>query len=127
MKIIKSKRYNKIAQAVNPLDGKSNQQARSFINTKIIPASPGFYSDTSWEGIKKIWEAMDASGIDWNITDNHYLHNEKGIPWGKEWRFEIKFINNRGKPTTLYGVVMASGAGPVNDPLARYDITAYVS
>lgn len=127
MKIIKSKRYNKIAQAVNPLDGKSNQQARSFINTKIIPASPGFYSDTSWEGIKNIWEALDASGIDWNMADTHYVHNEKSVPTGKEWRFEIRFINNRGKPTILYGIVIAGGAGSVEDPLARYDITAYVS
>jgi hypothetical protein len=40
---------------------------------------------------------------------------------------QINFINNKNKPTTLYGRIQASGAGTIEDPLSKYDITAYVS
>ncbi len=128
MKVIKTAQYKKAAQEpfLNPLDGKSNQQARRIAN-KIIPDVRGFFSDQSWEGIRRIWDAFDEAGLNWGIMDNKYLHDEHNRPTSKQWSVEIKFTNNKGRETTLYGTVVASGAGSVEDPLSRYDITAYVS
>ena len=59
--------------------------------------------------------------------DDEYSKNESGIPSSKTWRFEIDFMNDKGRPTKLFGIIVASGAGSVKDPLDKYDITAYVS
>ena len=126
----KGKRKRKIAQArPNPLDGKSNQQARNIVNKKVIPQEQikGFFTDDSWQGIQQIWKAFDGAGLDWNIAGSDYYPSHDGNPMGgKIWKIEINFINNKGKPTILYGTVTAAGSGTMEDPLSRYDITAYV-
>ena len=53
--------------------------------------------------------------------------NDRGMDTTKEWKFEVRFINKRGRQQTLTGVVTASGSGPKDDPLARYDVSAYAS
>ena len=126
MKTIKTSNYIKKAQNINPLDGKSNQQARSIVNNKIIPKTPGFYSDENWEGINKIWTALNEAGLNWTITGSKYKSNEQSVPIGKTWTIEIYFTNNKRRETVLSGTVTAAGSGTVNDPLSRYDITAYV-
>ena len=128
MKILKTQTYHKIAQAINPLNGKSNQQARTLVNNKIIPHDliKGFFSDQAWEGIRQIWTAFDQAGLDWNITNAQYYPAGTVPPEGKIWYFEIRFVNNKGRETVLNGTATAAGAGSVEDPLERYDITAYV-
>ena len=127
MKIIKTNKYAQINP--NPLDGKSNQQARNIINKKIIPQESikGFFADDDWAGINQIWNAFNQAGLDWNIAGSDYYPTDDGNPMGgKIWEVEINFTNNRGKPTKLGGTVTAAGAGTVEDPLSRYDITAYI-
>lgn len=114
----------------NPLDGKSNQQARTIV-TKMIPydSLKGFFNDKDWSGIKQIWNAFKS--LDWQIISSDYYYDNNNptsrMPAGKKWRFEISFNNNKGKPSKLYGTVVAAGAGTVEDPLSRYDITVQVS
>jgi len=129
MKIFKTANYKKAQVKPNPLDGKSNQQARVIINRKIIPqeAIKGFFSDESWQGVQQIWNAFSEAGLDWNIMGSDYYPTNDGHPMGgKIWKIEINFTNNKGKFTTLHGTVTAAGAGTTEDPLSRYDITAYV-
>ena len=139
MKIIRTAQYESLneydmegelneglSKQPNPLNGKSNVQARRIIN-KMIPDIRGIFSDQSWEGIKRIWDAFDAASIDWAIVDTKYFKDAQGRPSGKEWKMEIYFTNNKGRETILYGTVTAHGAGTVEDPLSRYDITAYVN
>ena len=121
--------WYKKAQTSNPLDGKSNAQARDIVNRRIIPQEQikGFFSDESWQGIQQIWDAFERAGLNWNMAGSDYYPAHGGNPMGgKVWKIEINFTNNRGKPTKLYGTVTAAGAGTVEDPLSRYDITAYV-
>ena len=126
----KRKKRRKIAQVrPNPLDGKSNQQAKVIVNRKIIPQDKikGFFSDDSWQGVQQIWNAFSEAGLDWNLNGSDYYPTNEGQPMGgKIWKIEINFTNNKGKLTTLYGTVTAAGAGTREDPLSRYDITAYV-
>jgi len=115
-----------VPQIPNPLDGKSNQSARNLVSKLVYSLSTGIFSDESWEGVRRIWDALDDNNINWDITDNRYLHDERGNPTAKEWKFEINFTNNKGRPTTLYGTLTAHGAGSVQSPLDKYDISVMV-
>ena len=48
-------------------------------------------------------------------------------PQGKRWTFEINFTDNTGKPKKIFGNLTAAGAGSVQDPLEKYDITVVLS
>ena len=124
---------SKIAQVTNnPLDGKSNQQARTIVN-KLIPYDKisGFYNDKDWSNVNQIFKIFNQHGLDWQIISSDYYQDHNNptsqTPVGKKWKFEISFNNNKGKLTKLYGTVVAAGAGTVEDPLSKYDITIQVS
>jgi hypothetical protein len=104
--------------------GISKQSLKNKIYKAISPHTKGFFSDQSWESIRKIWGILDSMGLDWSMTDAKYDGNVP--PQSKTWKFEINFTNNRGRPDKLYGNVIASGSGTVADPLERYDITVII-
>ena len=86
----------------------------------------GFFSDEYWDGVKQATTALRAAGYDWDITSSRYEHDEDGKPLRKVWTFEIRPEGDHAfKP--FQGVLVASGAGSVADPLDRYDVTGYVS
>ena len=111
----------------NPMNGLRKRSVVNAINKMLRPLTKGLFRDNNWKYVQRIWKALDRSELDWNMTDSEYMHDDQGTPSGKKWMFEIRFINERGKEATLYGVVIASGAGSVDDPLESYDIVAYVS
>lgn len=127
MKILKSLRYIKVAQVLNSLDGKTNRQAKILVNN-LISNSGGIYSDNAWEGVNAIWRKMKNAKINYELSEPpKYTNNESGSPISKRWNFTVKFKNAKGLDSILYGVIVASGAGTVEDPLSRYDVVAYVS
>lgn len=117
----------KVISEENALNGLKNAQARKFVSKIIFPYTRGFWKDDSWRGVHDIWKVLDDAGVDWHLVDSFYGHDEKGMPNSKTWKFEVEFKNDRGRPTTLHGICVASGAGPIGDPLSRYDIVCYVS
>jgi hypothetical protein len=125
VKIIKNKKYAQIK--LNPLDGKSKAQALRIVNRQIIPneSIQGYFSDDAWQPIHEIWDAFNNAGLSWGITDSKYYPYENNPMGGKKWTAEINFTNNKGVPTKIYVYVTAAGAGTVEDPLSRYDVTAY--
>ena len=99
-----------ISTQPNPLDGQSNNVAASRVN--------------------KIFKALQEAGLNVTVTSAKYGgHAEvpSGMPKFKEWQISIPFTNKNGKPTVLVGQITAHGAGSAEQPLDRYDITAYVS
>jgi len=64
-----------------------------------------------------------AAGFEVTIQNTKYGQDEKGTPCQKVWHFEISMGVDK-KP--LYGILTAHGAGTVEEPLKRYDISAYV-
>jgi len=113
---------------VNPLNGMRKQKATKVVNKLMADASKGLFSDSYWRGVKQVWEALDRAGIPYTIMSNKYTQDKvTGNPNAKEWKFEIEFANERGRLHKLYGRLVASGAGPIDDPLERYDITVYAS
>ena len=111
----------------NALDGMTNEQARRNVNQVLAAYTQGLYKDQSWEGVDRIWKALTAAQLDWTMTGSQYHKNDRGVPSGKTWKFEVRFANRKQRPTTLYGIVTASGAGSVENPLEVYDLTAYAS
>ena len=114
-----------------PIDGKTKQNARNWISGKSRNITSGFFRDDYWQPIQKLWKEFDKLELNWNSTGNKYHEEEvmfsdgskHYVPMRKVWNFEIRFINNRDKNDVIYGVVTASGAGSVEDPLSRYDVT----
>ena len=113
---------------VNALNGVSNQVARKFVNEILSRYSKGIFHDQSWEAVRRLWKALQDNGINYTIVDTEYQKDSpSGMPSRKQWKFEVSFTNDKGRPVMLYGVVIASGAGSVEDPLEKYDIIAYIS
>jgi len=120
MKIFNLKKF---AQNNNPLNGKSKQSARNYIYRLVYDLTKGFFTDDAWQNVSAIWKKLDENNIDNHLTDAKYFRDEQGQPAGKTWKFEVPFINNKGKLSTLYGTLTAHFAGSVQDPSERYDIS----
>ena len=108
------------------LNGMKNREARKFVNELLQRHTKGIFRDNSWQPIHKTFKELARHSIEYVIQKAEYL-KEHGIPTSKVWSFEIEFFNEKGRKTTLYGRIVASGAGSVKDPLDRYDVTAYAN
>ena len=114
----------------NLIDGQSNIVAASRVNKILSAMSQGMFSDNSWEAINKIFKKLQEAGLEVTVTSAKYGGHAdvpSGMPKFKEWQISIPFTNKTGKPTVLVGQITAHGAGSIDQPLDRYDITAYVS
>ena len=114
----------------NLIDGQSNNVAASRVNKILSALSKGMFSDNSWEAINKIFRKLEELGLNVTIISANYggqADTSSGMPKYKEWQISIPFTNKNGKPTELVGQITAHGAGSPEQPLDRYDITAYVS
>jgi hypothetical protein len=114
-------------QSGSSLDGKSKSAARNYLHKLIGNRFNGFFSDQGWRPVKWFYSEMNRQGIDWKSTDNFYSKDKSGRPNRKTWKLEISFVDNRGKKQILYGNIVAAGAGSVDDPLSKYDLTFNVS
>ncbi len=109
------------------LAGMSKVSAKRHVNHLLSRYTRGLFNDDSWRPVNIIFKALTAAQINWELKKTQYRENDQGIPSSKEWKFEIHFLNNRGRENVLYGIIIAAGAGSVEDPLDRYDLVAYVS
>ena len=127
MRILKTADFIENQQMFSPLEGKTRAQARKIVQNIInkLPIN-GLFSDTYWQGPKMVWEALTENNIDWVINNSQYKKDEKGNPISKQWIFEIEFVNQRSKPDKLTGQINAYGAGSIQQPLDKYDMTAIV-
>lgn len=108
-------------------DGLSKARLKTLINKETKSCWYNkVYKDQYWQGPKCIWDTFDRLNFNYVITKNQYRHDEKGVPSGKEWYFEIYWHDNKTKYQTLKGYLVAAGAGTVADPLSRYDIVLQI-
>lgn len=122
---------SKIQKRAAALDGMPRRKVVDLVN-KVIEKSHlgGFFSDQYWKPINGLWKNFEKAGIPVGITKSDYEHESMGgqrMPVRKVWRFEVEFLNDKGRPTTVYGQVVAAGAGSVADPMEKYDVTAYAN
>lgn len=88
------------------------------------------YKDTGWNGPQCIWDTFNKLDLNWHIVKSEYKKikgNEQNVmPDYKEWQFEIMWDDDKGKYKKIGGVVTASGAGTVQDPLSKYDVNMVI-
>lgn len=112
------------------LNGQSNQVAAKRVNKLLSVLSKGIFSDESWQAINNIFSKLKEAGIEVDLLKTAYgghKDSQTGMPTFKQWDISIPFTNNKGKQVELIGQITAHGAGTTEDPLQRYDITAYVT
>ena len=117
----------KIAEEISKINGMSKQRAKTYINKLMDKYSKGFFSDEFWSPIQNIYKALSEDNIDYAIDKAEYTKDDMGVPIAKRWNFTVSFINDKGKEQKLTGLIVASGAGSVEEPLDKYDVVAYVS
>lgn len=112
-----------------PLDGLTRQRAADVVNKIMLRFTKGFFRDNSWKPVHEIERAMEKLNIPFYLEAKNggYQKNDAGTPISKTWEIEVPFINNKNRPTCLYGKIICSGAGSVQDPLESYDVVAYVN
>ena len=105
-------------------------QLIKMLYNEIDHLTKGFKSDTGWGNVQKIWKVFDDLDLDWGITKSYYgahEHDHTLPSKSKTWKFEIDFTNQNQKPDKIYGYLVAAGAGSVEDPLDKYDITVVMN
>src|SRR5688572_7226765 len=79
---------------VDPLQGRSRRSALNFVNNILSQYTKGFFKDNSWQAVQKIWDALNAAGINWQVRKNEYTQGEKEqSPNGKRWEFVVNYTN----------------------------------
>lgn len=97
--------------------------AKNQINETLRTTTAGLHKDDFWKPVQAAWKAISDLGFDLVHTGSRYTHDSNGNTDSKIWTFEI----NLGTKRPLYGILTAHGAWTVDDPLCKYDISAYVS
>jgi hypothetical protein len=100
-------------------------QAVKYLYKLIGRTADGFFRDESWRPIHAIFKIFRDNDIPYDITKAEYRQPDwpARMPTGKVWHIEIPFLNQRGRENIIYGTITAAGAGSVEDPLDRYDVT----
>lgn len=80
------------------------------------------YSDEYWTPVHSLFKDFERSGIKYHLTSSGY-NNSHGNATRKEWHGEIHWTNNKGKEEMIYFIFTAAGAGSVQDPMDKYDLT----
>ena len=109
------------------LNGMSNREAKKFVNNLLGRYTKGFFRDEYWRPVNKTLEELRKHGIHPIVNSEYRTSRFMSMPDSKIWNLKIEFVNNKGRETTIYGVIVASGAGTTDDPLSVYDLVAYVS
>jgi hypothetical protein len=87
-----------------------------------------FFDDAYWKPVHKMFDSLRAAGFYFTIEKAQYITDcgsgqDFPLPIRKEWRIEV---HARGYYNPFPGIITAHGAGTVDDPLSRYDVTAFV-
>ena len=92
------------------------------IQNALTDNSKGFFVDESWKGVYDVFAAVRKLGADLTILGSEYQQDADGNPILKRWHYMVEV-----EGFIFHGILVASGAGTVKDPLARYDIAAYLT
>lgn len=87
----------------------------------------GFFDDEYWMPVNKVFKLFSEAGVNYTIDKTEYRKNREGVPESKVWKISIDFTNPKGQTKVIYGYIVASGAGSVDDPLDRYDVSLSIS
>lgn len=97
------------AESSSSIDGKFSSK-RSIINAvyDVLKKSKveGIYRDDSWQGVKKLTNALADAGIDFSqqkaiYTGHNSLYSQSSLPTKKEYLYFLEIKNKEGKEVHL--------------------------
>ena len=87
----------------------------------------GFFKDDSWLPVNNLFKLLNDEGIDFDFYQPsqyfNFPYKNDGLP-RKEWYLVFNFINDKKRPTEMYGRVIAASA---DENFDRYDLTFTVN
>jgi len=117
----------KVAEEISAINEMSKQRAKTYVNKLMDKHSKGIFSDEYWSPVQNIFKDLSEANIDYVVDKAEYKKDDKGIPTSKRWNLTINFTDKNGKDQKLTALIIASGAGSVEDPLDKYDVVAYAN
>lgn len=87
----------------------------------------GIFHDNSWQPVHQFFRLLLGTGASYQLTKTEYGKDARGIPSSKTWWFTVDSLNPAGKGQRINGYIVAAGAGSVDDPLSRYDLTVVLN
>ncbi len=95
------------------------KRQKQLINSAICGAAPGFFTDPGWEGVHRVEHALDMVCVKHGLTWEHdqIVYEEDRKVW---------FFRVTDGQRTSHGIITGSFAGTINEPLSRYDVSAYI-
>lgn len=88
---------------------------------EILSSHNRIYFDDYWVEVRDIFTQIANIGGFVSLDDVRYEHDENMVPVRKVWKFHV-IIDGY----SFHGILTAHGAGTVDEPLSRYDISAYL-
>ena len=83
----------------------------------------GVFNDNYWKPIHDAFDIIRDTGVDLEVEVKNGGYSLDGT--SKRWDITVEWENFEEKKFVLHGIVVASGAGSVDDPLSVYDVTFY--
>lgn len=113
-------------QQRNALDGMRKPKALKFVNDILGKYTKGNFRDNGWAPIQAIRTALAEADVAFEQLDGSGTYEkENGVDVRKRWKYKVMFQNQNDRADQFYISIVASGAGPSDDPLSIYDVTAY--
>jgi len=120
-------RYKSALEEANPLDSMRKQKAVRYLYKLIGNTPDGIFRDTYWKPVHEIFKIFRNHDIPYEIKRADYEWSRTiprpKMPSSKVWRIEIPYVNERGREQIIHGTITAAGAGTLEDPLEKYDVT----
>lgn len=124
----RSSARSRVAAEPNALDGLDKRTGLRRINAVIVGAHlNGIFRDDHWLPIQRLLKKFTDEDIPVDILTTTYAKDDQGRPTSKTWKFDVEWQGPRGQPVSVYGQIVASGAGSVDNPLDAYDVVAYAN
>ena len=110
-------------------NSKTKQTAIKYIYKKVDNLITGFFHDSDWQNVIKVFNAIKSLGVDlqWGVKDGGYHDVKDGqgnvTSKYKQYDLQIKFDNCNNKTIVIKGNLIATDASDSeDDPFSRYDI-----
>jgi hypothetical protein len=112
------------AEALTDLPLFEDSRLKTMLKRVIDPLTKGLFSEEYWKPIKDIKAAIQKI-IPLQEIEATYAH-EGNKPKSKHWVLVGPYKNNAGATRVCWVQISANGAGSIEDPLDKYDVTVQI-
>lgn len=122
--------FTELDREISSIDGRRKQNAIRSLYKLVDGTHDGFFNDDYWKPVNDIQERLNEAGVKFYRISSDYRYDEEmseEMPSSKIWKFQIPIRKRNGHDDLIHMVITAHGAGSVDQPLDRYDVTVTFS